>query len=71
MSKAEDSFKNIQDNLKNAIFLKQQLKYEESRKKKLMGILYIKDFLHILHLIYLNYRNYLTSSERQQTELKV
>ncbi|RZC37392.1 MEF2BNB -like [Asbolus verrucosus] len=34
MSKAEDSFKNIQDNLKNAIFLKQQLKYEESRKKK-------------------------------------
>jgi hypothetical protein len=37
MSKAEDSFKNIQDNLKNAIFLKQQLKYEESRKKKADG----------------------------------
>ncbi|XP_056645483.1 BLOC-1-related complex subunit 8 homolog [Diorhabda sublineata] len=34
MDKSEDSFKNIQDNLKNAIFLKQQLKYEESRKKK-------------------------------------
>lgn len=34
VSNAEDSFKNIQDNLKNAIFLKQQLKYEESRRKK-------------------------------------
>lgn len=34
VSKAEESFKNIQDNLKNAIFLKQQLKYEESRRKK-------------------------------------
>ncbi|KAF2895324.1 hypothetical protein ILUMI_10852 [Ignelater luminosus] len=34
MNKAEDSFKNIQDILKNAIFLKQQLKYEESRRKK-------------------------------------
>jgi len=34
MSQAEDSFLNIQDHLKNAIFLKQQLKYEESRKKK-------------------------------------
>lgn len=31
---AEGSFKNIQDHLKNAIFLKQQLKYEESRRKK-------------------------------------
>ncbi|XP_019869460.1 BLOC-1-related complex subunit 8 homolog [Aethina tumida] len=34
MSKAEESFKSIQENLKNAIFLKQQLKYEESRRKK-------------------------------------
>ncbi|CAH0562594.1 unnamed protein product [Brassicogethes aeneus] len=34
MGKAEESFKNIQENLKNAIFLKQQLKYEESRRKK-------------------------------------
>lgn len=34
MSKAEESFENIQHNLKNVIFLKQQLKYEESRKKK-------------------------------------
>lgn len=34
MDNAEDSFKNIQDNLKNAIFHKQQLKYEESRRKK-------------------------------------
>nr|XP_023025751.1 BLOC-1-related complex subunit 8 homolog [Leptinotarsa decemlineata] len=34
MAAAEESFKNIQDNLKNAIFLKQQLKYEESRRKK-------------------------------------
>lgn len=34
MNKAQETFKNIQDHLKNAIFLKQQLKYEESRKKK-------------------------------------
>lgn len=34
MDKAEASFQNIQDNLKNAIFFKQQLKYEESRRKK-------------------------------------
>lgn len=34
MNNADDSFKNIQDILKNAIFLKQQLKYEESRRKK-------------------------------------
>ncbi|KAL3290157.1 hypothetical protein HHI36_023520 [Cryptolaemus montrouzieri] len=34
MENAEESFKNIQDHLKNAIFLKQQLKYEESRKKR-------------------------------------
>lgn len=34
MESADESFKNIQDHLKNAIFLKQQLKYEESRKKK-------------------------------------
>lgn len=34
MDKAEESFKSIQDHLKNAIFLKQQLKYEESRRKK-------------------------------------
>lgn len=34
MDKADESFKNIQDNLKNAIYHKQQLKYEESRKKK-------------------------------------
>lgn len=34
MDKAEASFKSIQDNLTNAIFFKQQLKYEESRRKK-------------------------------------
>lgn len=34
MDKAEDSFKNIQDHLINAIYYRQQLKYEESRKKK-------------------------------------
>ncbi|KAF5297249.1 hypothetical protein FQR65_LT10021 [Abscondita terminalis] len=34
MNKAEENFKNIQDILKNAIFLKQQLKYEEARKRK-------------------------------------
>ncbi|XP_045481597.1 BLOC-1-related complex subunit 8 homolog [Harmonia axyridis] len=34
MDNADESFKNIQDHLKNAIFLKQQLKYEESRRKK-------------------------------------
>ncbi|CAH1955713.1 unnamed protein product [Acanthoscelides obtectus] len=34
INQAEDSLKNIQDNLKNAIFLKQQLKYEENRRKK-------------------------------------
>ncbi|KAK9758719.1 BLOC-1-related complex sub-unit 8 [Popillia japonica] len=34
IDKAENSFKSIQDNLKNSIFLKQQLKYEESRRKK-------------------------------------
>lgn len=31
---AEEPLKNIQELLKNAIFLKQQLKYEETRKKK-------------------------------------
>ncbi|KAL1493222.1 hypothetical protein ABEB36_011315 [Hypothenemus hampei] len=31
---ADETFDNIRENLKNAIFLKQQLKYEESRKKK-------------------------------------
>lgn len=31
---AENTFKSIQDMLKNAIFLKQQLKYEEARRKK-------------------------------------
>ena len=30
----ENTFNNIHEYLKNAIFLKQQLKYEESRKKK-------------------------------------
>jgi len=34
MSSADESFNNIRENLKNAIFLKQQLKYEESRRKK-------------------------------------
>nr|CAH7763389.1 unnamed protein product [Callosobruchus chinensis] len=34
INQAEESLKNIQDNLKNAIFLKQQLKYEENRRKK-------------------------------------
>lgn len=34
MNKTEESFRNIQDHLKNAIFWRQQLKYEESRKKK-------------------------------------
>lgn len=34
MDQADESFKNIQDDLKNAIFHKQQLKYEESRRKK-------------------------------------
>ncbi|XP_022901220.1 BLOC-1-related complex subunit 8 homolog [Onthophagus taurus] len=34
MDKAENSFKFIQDNLIHSIFLKQQLKYEESRRKK-------------------------------------
>lgn len=34
MDKAEASFQSIQDYLTNAIFLKQQLKYEESRRKK-------------------------------------
>lgn len=34
MDKAENSFKSVQDNLKNSIFLKQQLKYEESRRRK-------------------------------------
>lgn len=30
----EKTYKSIQDNLKSCIFLRQQLKYEESRKKK-------------------------------------
>ncbi|KAK9889878.1 hypothetical protein WA026_008679 [Henosepilachna vigintioctopunctata] len=34
MENAEESFMNIQDHLRNAIFLKQQLKYEEARRKK-------------------------------------
>lgn len=34
MQKADEIFDNIRENLKNAIFLKQQLKYEESRRKK-------------------------------------
>ncbi|XP_066152918.1 BLOC-1-related complex subunit 8 homolog [Euwallacea fornicatus] len=34
MNNADESFANIRENLKNAIFLKQQLKYEESRRKK-------------------------------------
>ncbi|XP_018334062.1 BLOC-1-related complex subunit 8 homolog isoform X2 [Agrilus planipennis] len=34
MNKADTSFKNTLDHIKNAIFVKQQLKYEESRKKK-------------------------------------
>lgn len=31
---AEEPLKNIQESLKNAIFLKQQLRYEETRRKK-------------------------------------
>ena len=31
---ADKTFKNVQEMLKNAIFLKQQLKYEESRRNK-------------------------------------
>lgn len=31
---AEEPLKNIQESLKNAIFLRQQLKYEETRRKK-------------------------------------
>jgi hypothetical protein len=31
---AEEPLKNIQESLKNAIFLRQQLKYEEQRRKK-------------------------------------
>lgn len=34
MDGAAKSFANIQEMLKNAIFLKQQLKYEEARKNK-------------------------------------
>ncbi|ENN74152.1 BLOC-1-related complex subunit 8 homolog isoform X2 [Dendroctonus ponderosae] len=34
MQKADEIFDNIRENLKNAIFLKQQLKYEESRRRK-------------------------------------
>lgn len=34
MNNADESFNNIRENLKNAIFLKQQLKYEESRRKR-------------------------------------
>lgn len=34
MKNAGESFDNIRESLKNAIFLKQQLKYEESRRKK-------------------------------------
>ncbi|XP_030760583.1 BLOC-1-related complex subunit 8 homolog [Sitophilus oryzae] len=33
-SSANETFDNIREGLKNAIFLKQQLKYEESRRKK-------------------------------------
>lgn len=31
---SDDTFKNIQELLKNAIFLKQQIKFEEARKSK-------------------------------------
>lgn len=34
---AEEPLKNIQELLKNAIFLKQQLKYEETRRKRDSG----------------------------------
>ncbi|XP_063225534.1 BLOC-1-related complex subunit 8 homolog isoform X3 [Bacillus rossius redtenbacheri] len=34
MESAEESFHNIQELLKNAVFLKQQIKYEESRRNK-------------------------------------
>ncbi|XP_044741436.1 BLOC-1-related complex subunit 8 homolog [Chrysoperla carnea] len=34
MDNAESTLKSVQDMLKNAIFLKQQLKYEEARRKK-------------------------------------
>lgn len=34
MNKAEESFRSIQENLINAISYRQQLKYEESRRRK-------------------------------------
>lgn len=34
IEEAEEPLRNIEDLLKNAIFLKQQLKYEETRRKK-------------------------------------
>ena len=34
IERSEDTFKNIQEMLKNAIFLKQQLKFEETRRGK-------------------------------------
>ncbi|CAG2061435.1 unnamed protein product [Timema podura] len=34
MEGAEESFNNIQELLKNAVFLKQQIKYEEARRTK-------------------------------------
>lgn len=34
IEKSDEIFKNIQELLKNAIFLKQQLKYEENRRAK-------------------------------------
>ncbi|ODM94770.1 Protein MEF2BNB [Orchesella cincta] len=33
MSKSQEQFSSIQNHLKNALFLKQQLKYEENRRK--------------------------------------
>ncbi|KAJ8984273.1 hypothetical protein NQ317_009757 [Molorchus minor] len=71
MSRAEDSFKNIQDNLKNAIFLKQQLKYEESRRKKLTVVLYTNDFLLILLWTYQNFQSYPMLLEKQQIVLNI
>jgi len=35
MEKSKDHFESIQDNLKNALFYKQQLKYDETRRKGL------------------------------------
>lgn len=52
--KAGDPFSNIQELLKNAIFLKQQIKYEENRRYK---ILINISYLRYVYLLYI-YRFY-------------